>query len=72
MGGIASGSDGIDFLAAGATALALGTVLFSDPGAPSRVRLELHAEAAARGYASPAELSKIVSETRTPATPSAG
>ena len=70
MGGIASGRDGVDFLAAGASALALGTVLFSDPGAPARVRAELHAEAAARGYASPLEISEIARGTRTSTTPS--
>jgi dihydroorotate dehydrogenase (NAD+) catalytic subunit len=65
MGGIGSGCDAVDFLAAGATALALGTVLFSDPAAPGRVRAELHADAAARGYASPAEIFEGARETRT-------
>ena len=32
-------------------ALALGTVLFADPGAPGRIHAELEAEAAARGLA---------------------
>jgi dihydroorotate dehydrogenase (NAD+) catalytic subunit len=41
MGGIATGVDAHDFVAAGATAVALGTVLFSDPSAPDRVRAEL-------------------------------
>ena len=49
MGGIASGRDALEFLAAGATAVALGTVLFSDPGAPARIRAELAAELSARG-----------------------
>ena len=44
MGGIASGRDALDFVAAGASAVALGTALFSDPGAPARVRAELNAE----------------------------
>ncbi len=65
MGGIGSGRDAVDFLAAGATALALGTVLFSDPAAPGRVRAELHADAAARGYASAAEIFEGAHETRT-------
>jgi dihydroorotate dehydrogenase (NAD+) catalytic subunit len=51
MGGIASGRDALEFLAVGASAVALGTVLFSDPDAPSRVRAELAAELAARGVA---------------------
>ncbi|HYI73774.1 MAG TPA: dihydroorotate dehydrogenase [Gaiellaceae bacterium] len=41
MGGIATGSDVHDFTAVGATAVALGTILFSDPWAPRRVRAEL-------------------------------
>jgi dihydroorotate dehydrogenase (NAD+) catalytic subunit len=43
MGGIATASDALDFLAAGATAIALGTALFVDPWAPSRLRSELAA-----------------------------
>jgi dihydroorotate dehydrogenase (NAD+) catalytic subunit len=49
MGGITSGRDALEFLAAGASAVALGTVLFSDPDAPSRIRAELAAELSARG-----------------------
>ena len=41
MGGVASGDDAADFAAAGASAVALGTILFSDPSAPVRVRREL-------------------------------
>jgi dihydroorotate dehydrogenase (NAD+) catalytic subunit len=53
MGGVASGADARDFSAAGASAVALGTVLFSDPDAPARVRRELdeEVEAAAEGRA---------------------
>ncbi len=43
MGGIGSGTDALDFVAAGASVVALGTILFSDPWAPSRVRSELAA-----------------------------
>jgi dihydroorotate dehydrogenase (NAD+) catalytic subunit len=49
MGGISTGRDAVEFLAAGATAVALGTVLFSDPEAPSRVRRELAEELATLG-----------------------
>jgi dihydroorotate dehydrogenase (NAD+) catalytic subunit len=49
MGGIKSGHDALEFLAAGAASVALGTVLFSDPTAPGRVRAELANEIAARG-----------------------
>jgi dihydroorotate dehydrogenase (NAD+) catalytic subunit len=40
MGGIERGRDAHDFVAAGASAVALGTILFSDPWAPERVRAE--------------------------------
>jgi dihydroorotate dehydrogenase (NAD+) catalytic subunit len=43
MGGVASGGDAADLVAVGASAIALGTVLFSDPWAPSRIRAELGA-----------------------------
>jgi dihydroorotate dehydrogenase (NAD+) catalytic subunit len=51
MGGVQSGRDVLDLIAAGAEHVALGTILFSDPDAPARVRAELDAELAARGYA---------------------
>jgi dihydroorotate dehydrogenase (NAD+) catalytic subunit len=41
MGGVTSGQDVVDFAACGARDVALGTVLFSDPDAPSRVRAEI-------------------------------
>jgi dihydroorotate dehydrogenase (NAD+) catalytic subunit len=41
MGGVWSGRDVLEFVACGATHVALGTVLFADPDAPSRVRAEL-------------------------------
>lgn len=43
MGGVASASDVRDLLDAGASAVALGTVLFSDPVAAVRIRSELDA-----------------------------
>lgn len=55
MGGVWSGRDAVELIAAGATAVALGTVLFADPDAPERIRGELEAELAALGLASPAE-----------------
>jgi dihydroorotate dehydrogenase (NAD+) catalytic subunit len=51
MGGVTTGADALEFIAAGARAVALGTVLFSDPDAPTRVRLELDAEAERVGAA---------------------
>jgi dihydroorotate dehydrogenase (NAD+) catalytic subunit len=65
MGGICSGADVLDFVAVGASRVALGTILFSDPGAPNRVRDELDSAGASAAKAgavtretfSPAELS---------------
>lgn len=54
MGGVETGRHALDLIAAGASAVALGTVLFADPGAPARVRSELAAEAAAHGFGDPA------------------
>lgn len=53
MGGIETGKDALAFIAAGASACALGTVLFADPYAPRRVRAELAAQAADVGLAAP-------------------
>jgi dihydroorotate dehydrogenase (NAD+) catalytic subunit len=53
MGGIETGRHALDFVAAGARACALGTVLFADPYAPRRVRAELAAQAAERGFTAP-------------------
>jgi dihydroorotate dehydrogenase (NAD+) catalytic subunit len=50
MGGIRTGRDVLEFVAAGANDVALGTVLFGDPDAPARIRGELAAEVAALGY----------------------
>jgi dihydroorotate dehydrogenase (NAD+) catalytic subunit len=43
MGGIASGADAADFLAAGATCVAVGTESFRDPAAGRRIGAELRA-----------------------------
>jgi dihydroorotate dehydrogenase (NAD+) catalytic subunit len=42
MGGIASGRHAADFLAAGATCVAVGTESFRDPSAGLRIRAELN------------------------------
>jgi dihydroorotate dehydrogenase (NAD+) catalytic subunit len=41
MGGVCSGRDVLELVACGASHVALGTVLFADPEAPTRVRAEL-------------------------------
>jgi dihydroorotate dehydrogenase (NAD+) catalytic subunit len=55
IGGVMTGRDALEFVAAGANAVALGTVLFTDPAAPGRVREELASEAAALGFTDPAD-----------------
>ena len=52
MGGIRTGHDALEFIAAGASAVSIGTVVFGDPGAPWRVAAELGQELEARGYGS--------------------
>jgi dihydroorotate dehydrogenase (NAD+) catalytic subunit len=49
MGGVWCGRDALGLIAAGASVVALGTVLFSDPAAPGRIRAELAGEAESRG-----------------------
>lgn len=49
MGGVASGQDALEFLLAGASAVAIGTVIFHDPSACMRVLRELESELQSRG-----------------------
>jgi dihydroorotate dehydrogenase (NAD+) catalytic subunit len=63
MGGVTSGLDALELIAAGASAVALGTILFSDPDAPVRIRSELDAEAASRGLAHPLEARRAAHES---------
>lgn len=53
MGGIETGRDALELLACGARDVALGTVLFADPGAPRRVRAELGTACEEAGVAAP-------------------
>ena len=59
MGGVFTGRHALEFVSAGATAVALGTVLFADPFAASRVRAEMAAEAGDQGVDNPFELGAI-------------
>jgi dihydroorotate dehydrogenase (NAD+) catalytic subunit len=69
MGGIATGADALEFLAAGAVGVALGTVLFADPEAPQRVRRELDEQLRERGIASPAQATGLAHEGRASRAP---
>jgi dihydroorotate dehydrogenase (NAD+) catalytic subunit len=64
MGGITTGADALEFLAAGAVGVALGTVLFADPEAPVRVRRELDERLRERGIASPSQATGLAHEAR--------
>jgi dihydroorotate dehydrogenase (NAD+) catalytic subunit len=52
MGGVTNGRDALELIACGASHVALGTVLFADPDAPSRVRRELGGELARHSFTS--------------------
>ena len=51
MGGITTGREALEMIACGATAVALGTVLFADPDATARVRRELDDAVNEAGFA---------------------
>jgi dihydroorotate dehydrogenase (NAD+) catalytic subunit len=65
MGGIETGRDALEFAACGARGVALGTVLFADPGAPARVRSELAAACAAVGVVNPEDAATLAKSPET-------
>ncbi|RNL86396.1 dihydroorotate dehydrogenase [Halostreptopolyspora alba] len=56
MGGVRTGADVLEFMAAGATAVAVGTVNFADPSACARILREFEESVAGRGVARVSEL----------------
>ena len=64
MGGVQFGSDVIEFLLAGATAVGVGTALFVEPNSPVILAEYIKKYLADRGLSSPAE---IVGELQLPA-----
>jgi dihydroorotate dehydrogenase (NAD+) catalytic subunit len=66
MGGVQTGRDALELHAVGASAVALGTVLFSDPSAGGRIRDELAAELAALGLSSAEQACGIAHEEALP------
>jgi dihydroorotate dehydrogenase (NAD+) catalytic subunit len=67
MGGIESGRHALELIAVGASACALGTLLFSDPEAPGRIRSELAAEAEALGFENPSDAHAVAHGNEAPA-----
>ncbi len=63
-GGVRTGADALELLAAGASAVQVGTVVFSDPAAVARVAQELGHELDARGVGSVAEVVGIAHRPR--------
>jgi len=60
MGGVGSGRDVEDFVSAGAGSVALGTIFFSDPWAPDRIRSELEAAGGSDAEEVPGRVSESV------------
>ncbi|NBO46546.1 MAG: dihydroorotate dehydrogenase [Actinobacteria bacterium] len=56
MGGIRTGLDALEFFAAGASAVSVGTVIFNDPSAPARVHREIREELSRRGIRNLADI----------------
>ena len=55
MGGVMTGTDALEFIACGATAVGVGAANFTGMEAPARILTELRLGLAVRGFASPAE-----------------
>jgi len=58
MGGVRTGHDALEMILAGASAVCVGTSIFTDPAAPMRIQSELEQELRTRGFTS---LSQAVS-----------
>jgi dihydroorotate dehydrogenase (NAD+) catalytic subunit len=63
MGGIRTGLDALEFLAAGATGVQVGTAIFGDPSAPVRILAELERALAERGIG---KLSDVIGVAHAP------
>ena len=63
LGGVQTGGDALELVAAGASVVALGTVLFAEPSAPTRIRAELVAEAGRHGFPEPSSARGVARKT---------
>ena len=66
VGGVRSGRDALELVAAGASAIQVGTAAFNDPTAPERVGRELEQLVAERGFDRLADVVGIAHERFTP------
>lgn len=64
IGGVRTGLDALQLLAAGASAVQVGTVVFHDPSAPTRIARELADALSDRGFGSVADVVGIAHTTR--------
>lgn len=64
VGGVRTGRDALELLAAGAAAVQVGTATFNDPSAPGRVRDELDAALDERGFTSVGEVVGLAHERK--------
>jgi dihydroorotate dehydrogenase (NAD+) catalytic subunit len=64
MGGVSCADNARDLVAAGASAVALGTVLFADPMAPGRIRVELESAETALAAVSGREIHGLTRSSR--------
>ena len=63
LGGVQSGLDALELVAAGASVVGLGTVLFADPAAPARIRAELETEAGRCGFPQSSDARGVAKKT---------
>lgn len=64
VGGVRTGRDALELLAAGAAAVQVGTATFNDPSAPGRVRDELDAALDERGFTGVGEVVGLAHERK--------
>ncbi len=69
MGGVWNGRDALELIAAGASSVALGTVLFADPCSPTRVRRELQESAELFGLEDPLQARGLAHKPHAPTLP---
>src|SRR5947209_11436863 len=69
IGGIRTGLDALEFFLAGACAVQVGTVIFNDPSAPTRIARELRAALAERGVERLADAIGVAHRPPAPAIP---